>query len=214
MATESRGLEADKTGLDRLISFSDAIIAFAMTLMAMEIAIPDTVTVEQLHQSLLDMLPTLQNYMLSFVVVAVYWVQHHRTFKYIRRYDGGLMWLNLLFLALIVLVPFPTDLVDRFGDEDSLVSMIYASSLALTGLALVVIWCYATHNHRLVDADLDPALIRMVTRSRLVAPVVFLLSIPVAWLNPVIAMYMWIAVFPLAFVPSFLTRQRTSDGIE
>jgi len=214
MTAEAGGQEANKIGLDRIIFFSDAIIAIAMTLMALEIQVPDTVAVEQLRQGLLDMLPTLQNYMLSFLVVAIYWVEHHRMFKYVRRYDGGLVWLNLLFLALIVLVPFPTDLVDRFGDRDSLVVVIYAVCLALTGLALVVIWRYVTHRHRLVDADLDPALIKMVSWTRLVAPAVFLLSVPIALLNPVAAMYSWTAIFPLSFLPGFLSRSSTPDDGE
>jgi uncharacterized membrane protein len=206
--------DREKIGLDRILFFSDAIIAIAMTLMALEIQLPESVAVEHLRQALTETLPTLQNYMLSFLVVAIYWVEHHRMFKYITGYDGRLVWLNLLFLAMIVLVPAATDLVDRFGDQDPLAVVIYAACLAATGFAVALIWWYATRRHRLVDADLDPSLIRLVTWSRLMAPIVFLLSIPIAFLDPDAAMYTWITIFPLSFVPNLLYRHEGVDAGE
>ncbi len=189
--------EAQKMGLDRIIFFSDAVIAIAMTLMALEIHVPETVDAQHLHQALIDLLPTVQTYLLSFLVTALYWIEHHRMFRYVRRYDGGLIWLNLLFLILIVLVPFPTDLVDRFGDHDPLVVTLYAALLTLTGLSVALMWWYATHRRRLVDPDLDPALVRHILLVRLSVPAVFLITIPIAWLSPVVAEYCWMAVFPL-----------------
>lgn len=187
-------------GLDRIINFSDGIIAVAMTLMVVNIHLPDSVSLPQLRQGLVDLVPVFQDYIVSFVVVSIYWVEHHRTFKSIRRCDSGLMWLNLLFLLLVVLVPFTTNLIDRFGDRDPMVIVIYAGSLALTGLTLVAIWLYATHNCRLVDVEPKPAQIREELVSRLVSPVVFLLSIPVAFISPSLATFVWLALLPLSLM--------------
>ncbi len=198
MTIDERTLEAEKVGLDRIIFFSDAVIAIAMTLMALEIQVPETVDVVDLVPALYDVVPTLIAYAVSFLVVAIYWIEHHRMFRYIRRYDAGLIWINFLFLILIVLVPFPTDLLDRYTEE-TLTVVLYAVQVSLIGLVVALLWWYASRNHRLVDADLDENFIRKGVIIRVSMPLVFILSIPIAMVNPTMAIYSWVAVFPVIF---------------
>jgi uncharacterized membrane protein len=192
--------ENDKTnsgaGLERMIALSDGVVGVAITLMALEIAIPDGTSAAQLPAALTGQITTFLSYVLSFVLVALYWMEHNRIFKLIRRSDSGLVWLNLLFLFLIVLVPFATDLIDRFGDQ-AIAAALYAGLMMLLGLSTAAIWRYATHKHRLVDADMPERTIRWGGTLRLIPPAVFLVSIPVIFINTSIGTYMWVALFPL-----------------
>jgi uncharacterized membrane protein len=188
----------DSPGLDRMIALSDGVVGVAITLMALEIAIPDGTSAAQLPDALGDQITTFLSYVLSFVLVALYWLEHNRIFKRIRRNDNGLVWLNLVFLFLIVLVPFATNLIDRFGDQ-SVAAVLYAVLMMLLGLSTAAMWRYATHEHRLVDADMPDDLIRWGATLRLIPPAVFLASIPVIFIDPDIGTYMWFALFPLMF---------------
>jgi uncharacterized membrane protein len=100
--------------VERLTLFSDAIFAFAMTLLAVNIRVPeiaqDLVT-SQLNVELVNLSPKFIGYVLSFVISASYWVFYHRIFANVKRYDRSLIWLNILFLFFVVLIPFPSDLI-------------------------------------------------------------------------------------------------------
>ncbi len=86
--------------LDRLIFFSDAIFAIVMTLLVLEIRVPEVppgLTAEEVPGEVFDLWPKFFSYVLSFLVIGSYWVGHHQTFRYVMSYDRTLLWLNLLF---------------------------------------------------------------------------------------------------------------------
>lgn len=79
--------------------------------------IPERLVVEQLPQRLYELRPKYLSYVLSFVVILMYWMAHHSTFRAIRCYDRVLIWLNSLFLMCIAFLPFPTSLLGEYGDH-------------------------------------------------------------------------------------------------
>lgn len=96
--------------LDRIIFFSDAIFAIVMTLLILDIPVPEIapgLAQAELPSRVLELWPKFFSYVLSFLVIGTYWLAHHGTYRYIESYDRGLMWLNLLFLLSISFVPFP-----------------------------------------------------------------------------------------------------------
>src|SRR5262245_45541532 len=104
--------------VEYVISFSDALFAFSITFMALSIQIPtfsgnieDSELAVRLGQLLI---PNLIHYIISFIVVGVYWINYHRIFEYIRRTDITLVWLNLLFLMFIALVGYFTGLLATY----------------------------------------------------------------------------------------------------
>jgi len=101
---------------ERTAFFSDAVFAIAMTLLAVEIAVPATPGGD-LEPALLELVPELVSYVLSFAVVGVYWMTHHRYFALLRSYTPGLQRLNLLMLMFVALVPFATHLLGIHPDE-------------------------------------------------------------------------------------------------
>jgi uncharacterized membrane protein len=187
-------------GLDRLVFFSDAVIAIAITLLALDLRLPDMQAgmVEQLPQFLTALELPLMSFIISFFVIGMFWMAHHRIFLYIRHYDRTLLWINLIFLFLVVSMPFPTSVLANFGNT-TLGVILYASVVATIALVRTWLWRYATHNRRLVDENLPDALIRNLTISSLITAGVFLFSIVIALVNPYLAEISWVTTTALTF---------------
>ena len=188
--------------LDRIVFFSDAVFAIAITLLVLNIEVPDIpldLVSEELPGRLLDLWPKLLSYVLSFLVILMFWTAHHSIFRPIKSYDRGLIWLNSLFLMFIAFLPFPTALLGAYPDQQ-LVVAIYAGSFAITRLLLTAVWWYATSGHRLVDDGLDLGTIRAWSVRGLAIPLVFLISIVVSFFSVEGAVYSSLLLFVVDFV--------------
>ena len=177
--------------LDRIVFFSDAVFAIAITILVLDIRVPEGLSPAELPAQLLDLGPRYVSYVISFLVLAIYWQAHHKVFKPITGYDGTLVWLNVLFLMAVAFLPFPTSLLGEYSEEQISV-VIYAVNAAVASLLLVAISWYATSNHHLVGPDLDDEENRIRRVQGLAVPVVFLLSIGVSFFSPIAAMYSWL----------------------
>jgi uncharacterized membrane protein len=127
--------------LDRIVNFSDGVFAIVITLLVLDIRVPDIpegLVSQELPGRILALGPKFLSYVISFLVIAVYWQAHHRVFRPIRGYDGTLLWLNFLFLMAISFLPFPTSLLGEYGEEQLSV-VIYASNAAIASLLLASI---------------------------------------------------------------------------
>jgi uncharacterized membrane protein len=153
----------------------------------------------ELVRQVTGLLPKYLGYLTSFWVIGLYWISHHRIFRYIRDYDAGLLRINLLVLFFIAFVPFPTALLFEYPAQWITV-VFYAGTLAAIGLSMLWLWHYGTQNHRLVQESMSLNLIRSIFRNMLITPVVFLLSILVALFDPNLAMYCWLILLPIYFI--------------
>jgi uncharacterized membrane protein len=180
--------------IESLLLFSDAIFAFAITLLAIDIRVVAGSTT--LTNDLYNLLPRFISFTLTFWIVANYWINYHRLFRLIQNYDRILIYLSFLFLMFIVLLPFPNDLIGKYPFTTT-ATITYATFLVLTSLSILLLWTYASRHHRLISPDVRPAFIRNLT-IRLALPfLLFLLSIPLAILLPVYAIITWIFYLPL-----------------
>ena len=181
--------------LDRIIFFSDAVFAIVITILVLDIRVPDIppdLVAQELPGQILDLGPKFLSYVISFLVIAIYWQAHHRVFRPIRSYDRTLLWLNFLFLMAISFLPFPTSLLGEYSEEQLSV-VIYAANAALASLLLVSISWYAIAGHRLVAPNLvDDETERNRHVQGLAVPVVFLVSIGISFFSPRAAMYSWL----------------------
>jgi uncharacterized membrane protein len=168
-------------GLERIVFFSDAVIAIAVTLLAVDIKPPD-VNPSQLASALAEFSPRFLSFTLSFMVIASFWTEHHITFSYIRDYDYKLAWLNFLFLMFIALTPFASSMLGNYQFDGTAV-IVYSGVIAMAGFARYGIWKYATHGHRLVDSELSSDLIKRLHIRNLIAPITFAVSIPLVFIN-------------------------------
>jgi uncharacterized membrane protein len=180
--------------LDRIVFFSDAVFAIAITLLVLSIEvpqIPENLVAEELPDQLFDLWRNMLSYVISFLVIFSFWTVHHSIFSSIRGYDRGLLWLNGLFLMAVAFLPFPSALLGEYGDQQ-LVVAIYAGSMAVTRLLLSAVWWYASIGRRLIVSDLDPGLIRAHHVRGVVIPLIFLISIGISFFSVRAAIYSWV----------------------
>jgi uncharacterized membrane protein len=199
--------------LARLVFFSDAVFAIAITLLALEIRLPDgaIATNADLADALVALGPALFAFVVSFLVIASFWVGHLREFRVIERMDGRLIALDLAFLLFIVLMPFPTSVLARHA-EIPLAAVLYASFGVATGLLSTALWVYVTQRADEFAPSVPASVARAVTYRVVVVPIVFAVSIPVALLSPPVAEWSWVLIWPLQAVMTrrYLIRRDTA----
>jgi len=199
----------DELGLERIVFFSDAVMAIAITLLAIDLKVPEitaSVAAAELPRSLSELGPRFMSFIISFFVIGIYWMSHHRYFRFIKRYDGGLIGLNLLFLLFIVLMPFVAGLFGQYYDLPLGMSL-YAAAVAATGLSMAVLWWYASYRHRLVDEHLDEQFIRARSIA-LAVPLLFLVSIPFAFYSRTLAVAIWCTLPLISFAVLKVSERR------
>lgn len=178
-------------GTIRVEGFSDGVFAIAATLLAVEMKVPRGASnIEQLQQTLTSQWPVYISYAMSFVYLGIYWSHHTRVFRLFKRTDHVFLKLNVLFLMMIALIPFPTALLGEFlqvrDERGRFVVLIYSGSLFATSCFFYLIWLYATYRNRLIDQDTPADLIQAVSRDYGVAPIAYSLAFLVAyWSAPV-----------------------------
>ena len=195
---------------DRVLFFSDAVFAIAITLLVVDIRVPDIVT--NTAQELSAAKGRIISFAISFLVIGLFWMGHHRLFRYIAALDRRLIFINLLFLGTIAFLPYPTALLFAGGTRQTTGPVFYAACVAVAGLMELAVWLYATHAKGLVPASVSPALRRYELGQLLPTPVVFLLSIPVAFIAPGVAPFTWILLVPIARILPRVMRGEVNGG--
>jgi uncharacterized membrane protein len=188
--------------LEHVISFSDAIFAFAITLMTLSVDIPDlppNLTQDELLDKLDDLYPQFKSYIISFAVIAIFWVSYHQVFNHIKGSHITMVYLNLLFLLLITLLSLSTSLVINY-DTYQIPYIIYCIIVIMTSLLLALIWRYATNNKHLIDQNLNPFFIKGIFIKLVFVPLVFTISIFISFVNLDIAHYFWLTIIPLNII--------------
>jgi len=180
--------------LDRVVFFSDAVFAIAMTLLALSLRLPASTTDREVARALRDTLPSVYSYALSFAIIALYWLAHHRMFRYIRRLDAVLLYVNLAVLGVVAFVPFPTSVLGDHGGTTAAV-VFYASTMALLGGLASALWGYASHRHRLIDSETPTWFVQHSLWRSVAVPAVFAASIPIAFASPIAAEWFWLTIF-------------------
>ncbi|MGE0499433.1 MAG: TMEM175 family protein [Rhizobiaceae bacterium] len=182
---------------DRLVLFSDAVIAITITLMMLEIRLPPGAAElpdAQLWTALTELWPRYLAYIVSFLVVGSFWAVHHRKFRTIVRSSGGLIWLNLVFLLAIGFVPFATDLLAESGGR--LATVLYAAVVTVIALLSATMTLYAAR----AGLTREPIEGWRAVLPSLGAAAVFVVSIPIALVDPDLGKYFWLALVPVNIV--------------
>ncbi len=202
--------ERSARSLDRLVFFSDAVVAIAITLLVIELHLPDLgphPSDADLRSALAGLAPQIGSVVLSFVVIAVWWATHHRFFASVVRLDSPLLVLDLAFLGAIAFLPFPTNILGQTTTLPTAVAL-YAATNALIGYLVVAMRQHADRAD-LLATDIDLGLYRGRTVRSLMTPTVFLISIPIAFVSGQLAAWSWNLVWVLIIV---LRRLRGPTG--
>jgi uncharacterized membrane protein len=121
----------------RLLALTDGVIAITITLLVLELRLPEgfgDYTDAELWAALLGVWPRFLAYLLSFAVIGSFWLNHRAKFEHIVKSDGGLLWINMIYLLTMSIVPFTTNLIAESGG--TLATAIYAASMFVSGLSL------------------------------------------------------------------------------
>lgn len=184
--------------LERLILFSDAVFAIAITLLVIEIKVPELheeFTDAALGQELLHLIPKFVGFLISFLIIGMYWTIHHRIFSFLVNYDRKLLWLNLFFLMSIVLMPFSSGLYGEYAAPRSVHLVlpygIYTANICLTGILTLRLWQRISNPKFNLSENLPGPKQIFLTKARsMVVAFIFLLSFLAVWLwHPIFGRY-------------------------
>jgi len=189
MPRRVRGFE--KNRLEALI---DGIFAVALTLLVLDIKLPESTTYssnDELWQRLVMLERHFAIYVISFIVIGMYWISHHIHFHFIRYTDRRLIWINMVYLLLISFVPFTTDLV---GDHEDLIlpCEIYGLTLlALSGLSFLHLDYLSRHSY-LTTSEMTPEVVRLIKRRILLFTIIPIVSMIIAFYSTLLSLYTYL----------------------
>jgi uncharacterized membrane protein len=189
-------LDPDTSGRapERLEFFSDAVIAIAITLLVIELHVPERTEIASngdLWHALGELWPSYLGYLISFIGLGIMWANHHRMFRYLARVDRYLVLINTLLLLCVGFVPFVTGLLAEFlGKEgQGTAIVVYMGWFVVTGIIVDLLWRYPYHwRPELLDPKADRAEMATYTRMLDVGTPAQILALVVAFIAPVVSL--------------------------
>jgi uncharacterized membrane protein len=193
---------------NRLEAFSDGVFAIVITLMVFEIKIPHVDTL-QLNSALVRVLPKILAFVLSFIIIGVYWVAHHNMLFFIKSVDRTALWLNNLVLLTVALIPFPTALL---GDYPYVATpaILYGTLLSLVNFSGLLFWLHCTKNNRLTLPNFNPKFRKKVIIVHSSPIFFYLLAIFVTEFSVVTAYFIYFAVPVFFIIPNKILQKALS----
>lgn len=180
---------------DRLVMLCDGVFAIAITLLVLDIGIHVTQGnlsekqfIDNVDGALWDLIQPTISYLVTFLIIAMYWRIHRRLMLAVQHVDNHFISLTFLFLAFIAFFPVTSKLLGDYADARSVV-IIYTLGLSGCGFSALALWLYATWRHRLVSPDLPQAEIHARTYSLLLTPLIFCVSLLLLFIIPLYKPY-------------------------
>jgi len=187
---------ANEGSTTRLEAFSDGVFAIAITLLVLEIRLPEAGIAAHggLAAALGALWPSYAGYAISFVTIGIMWANHHEVVRLIARVDHGLMVCNLLLLMAISFTPFPTAVMAEHlphpGWDRNVAVAFYCGSFTLTALFYNLLWRYAAAGRRLIQAQVSDARVRAITRAYAPGTFIYGLATAAAFVSVPVALAM------------------------
>jgi uncharacterized membrane protein len=198
-----KGLE-----FDRVATFNDAVFAIALTLLVLDLQLPalaDKDSASEFIDALGEIVPDLISFAIAFSIVGQYWIGQHRFYSTLRAVDSRFLGLNVVYLAFVAIVPFPTSVISQYVDNPMAFAMFAVVLSAVAALDALLL----AHAQRanLLREPLSPAVYRHARLEALSPIVTFLGTIPVAFLiDPILTLLLWL---PLSIAARRLLATRT-----
>jgi uncharacterized membrane protein len=204
-------VDAHKATLERLhdparvLALSDGVFAIIITLLVLEVHVPELTQGHSLNEALRELRPSLIAFVISFILAGMYWVGHRDLFALIRRTDRGLVWLNILYLLPLCLLPFGAGMIGTY-DQEPVALRIYGLLLVLIAVMRTVIWLYATNRPHLLWERPDARQRRAGLALNLLPAGVYLLAFLVARTAPGLSLMIYAAMPLLYFLSITILR--------
>jgi len=201
--------------LERMIFFSDAVFAIAITLLIIELKVPEIfrpITEDKLLDSLDLLIPRFIGFIVSFFLIGLYWTIHHSIFGYVIKYNTRLLWINLLFLFGIVLMPFSTSFFSEYFLElKKTPVVIYTINICYLGLMNYFLWRYITSPKHLLTEKL-PAHLRTYRSFRaIIVPVIFICMLTLYLFSPQYAIFIPPLIPLIMYLISIIYKRKYKD---
>jgi uncharacterized membrane protein len=172
---------------NRLEAFSDGVFAIAITLLVLDLRVPQDPADGLGHALWFDLWPNYFAYVVSFVVIGIIWINHHAVVGAIGRADQTVLALNLLLLMTVVALPFTTSLVAEYlrdgGADARLAVAVYSAGMVLNAVSWTLLWRYVAHRPALLAAHVDPAAARASVRGFNLGLPIYALTVGVSFVN-------------------------------
>jgi uncharacterized membrane protein len=196
--------------LSRLEALGDAIFAFSLTLLALDLRLPEIASTA-LAQGILALLPKLLVFVFAFLVIAQEWDVHQRTMMHIDYADGVFVWLYLLSLMFVVLMPASADVLGRFPLQP-LALVFFGINTALLCLASWSMWQYASRRGGLLEDEIKPYVVKMISRLWLFPPLIIIVTMPLGFISvyPVYVIWFLMPIFSYSYSMWVIRRNRSS----
>jgi TMEM175 potassium channel family protein len=192
----------------RLEAFSDGVFAIVITLLILDIRFPE-VDYSQFWVTLNSLLPRILAYVMSFIIIGLYWVTHHNSMHAIKKTDRVFLWLNILLLLCVSFIPFPTSLLGRYPYQAGPI-IIYGATLIASNLVGYIMILYVWYHPHLATAEFSKKYMQRHTPVYVVVNVLYLCAILLAgWLPPLsYLIYVAVVVVLIIFLP------KLDDGLK
>ena len=191
----------------RLEAFSDGVFAIVITLLILDIRFPE-VPYSQFMRTLISVLPRILAYVMSFIIIGLYWVIHHNSMHAIKKTDRGFLWLNILLLLFVSFIPFPTSLVGRYPFQAGPI-IFYGATLIACNITGYIMLVYVYYHPQLAVSEFSKQYMRSHTPNYIFVNGSYLGAILLANIYPLASYLIYIAVVLLLII--FLPK--VDDGI-
>ena len=199
-------------GLDRLVNFSDATVAIAITILLLPLVdVAVEIEKESLGELLSSNIGTIIAFAATFAVIARLWTAHHRIFEAAIDYDSGTIWINFLWLASIVLMPFTANVLSHSDLADPSVNALYIGTMVLSSLALLWLAIHLLRHPSLTASGARKNL-RVVETG--VTVITFAVVLALSVIFPEVGIYWLLLLVPASLVTGVLRRRRKSSDAE
>lgn len=188
----------------RILSLTDNVFAFAMTLLILNFVIPSDLPSENLTELFVNMWPQFLTYFMSFAVLGTFWVGHHNLFSLIKHTDRKAVWINIIFSSFIVLIPFTTGILRLYYSEQVAV-VAYGFNMIVCGAAAYWLWAH-TVKHKLLKEGIDEDMVSIM-HQRIVVPVSGAIVVTIiGFFAPTVSLFLFAILFFLVTIPTVSDR--------
>jgi uncharacterized membrane protein len=194
-----RRLKQGRLPLGRIEAFSDGIFAVAATLLVLDLkdlSLPENPNVGEVWHALVAQLPKFLSWLISFIIVCKFWLNHHHLLRLARHADYAMVWLNSIFLMFQSLVPFPTSLMGEYP-KNPLAVGLFGIIMAFNTLLFMLLYSYITKN--LLDPEMAGTEDPHIVRKSFIGPLSYLIGTGMAWFSTELAFAIYF-ITPLFFI--------------
>jgi uncharacterized membrane protein len=191
---------------NRLETMVDGIFAIAMTILVLGITPPKPDIAQAnavLQGQIIGIIPEIFIFIVAFLILAGFWLDHHRQFHFVRTVDSALLWMNIFLLISVVLIPFSTDVTGNYPDILTAV-LLFHINILIVGFIFTYNLHYISQSKQVIDPQADLKSLRILFHQSLLIPGIAFLAVIISFVNPTVSLLVYLIVpFARYFVDHF-----------